>query len=384
VNHLAKAIGGGWDCKDVNNYDVEYTIGTGSPHRVKLARVDLPQKCEIIPPETLPAVHIVFLEEVHLNATYGVTITVDGKTAGVTGIQFAGVAASQNSQPTGPATFSFNPQSVLNEPLSDGTYKGVEQFGISYATPGIGSKGLFQFIYLNSNNIISTNEKDNKSAFDFALGYRHGLLKSWYFPFSIEEAVQGNQIATSLSAVTTMAFATELPWQWAAPSLNNKYISIPLSPELSLNFPYTHRYNQVVAPKKQPLVTDDFAVVPAISFAHNTLLPKVCSWYQSFLVGKGAPMPASPSNQFCLGFEADFGLYYLPLDLTARGNQRVEGYGDFSFLVPLTDFQWPFVPQALGKQALQTQLRIKYADSVSATNNYARTKRWSFGMELIK
>jgi hypothetical protein len=114
------------------------------------------------------------------------------------------------------------------------------------------------------------------------------------------------------------------------------------------------------------------------------LLPGVCSWYQAYLISKGAPKPASGSNQFCLGFEADFGLYYLPLDLTSKGNQRVEGYGDFSFLVPLTDFQWPFVPQALSKQALQTQFRIKYADAVSATNNYARTKKWSFGVELIK
>jgi len=113
VNHLAHAIAGGWDCKGVNNYDVEYTIGAGSPHRVKLAYVDINQKCKITPPETLPAVHIVFLEEVHLDATYSVTINVDGKTAGATGIQFAGVAASQNTQPTGPATFSFNPQSVL-------------------------------------------------------------------------------------------------------------------------------------------------------------------------------------------------------------------------------------------------------------------------------
>jgi hypothetical protein len=167
-------------------------------------------------------------------------------------------------------------------------------------------------------------------------------------------------------------------------SLNNRFISIPYSPELNLSATYTHRVNQVVKTGKSPLQTDDFATVPSMAFAHNSILPKVCTWYQSYLIGKGAPKPAAGSNQFCLNFEADFGLYYLPRDLTSNGNQRVEGYGDFSFLIPLTDFQLPFVPQALSKQTLTSQFRIKYADSVSAANNYARTKKWSFGVEVIK
>lgn len=148
--------------------------------------------------------------------------------------------------------------------------------------------------------------------------------------------------------------------------------------------PYTHRIRQVVKSGKSPLATDDFGLNRVASFAHNRLLSNLCSKYQGWMTGQGAPAVSKGSCQFCLGFEANVGLYYLPLDLTVAGSQRVEGYGDFSFLVPVTDFQWPFIPKAFPGQALQTQFRIKYEDSVSVTNNYARTKKWSFGVELIK
>lgn len=386
VYHLANAIGNGWKCSDVQNYDVEAQVGAGPQRRVVLDRVEFPSgaPCQVSPPVTLPAAVVYFKERVDLNATYSVTITVDGKTASASGLTFTANPPAQGTQPTGPAVFSFNPQSVLNEPLSDGTYKGVEQFGLAYANPNLGDKGFLEHTYINSNNLFSTNERDTNSSFDFAVGLRQGLTRKWYFPASIEGSAQGNQVATNLSAVVTGAIGSEFPWRWAVHGLNNSYIAIPYSPELNLAATYTHRVNQVVQTGTTPLATDDFAVVPSMAFAHNSILPKVCKWYQAYLIGKGAPKPAAGTNQFCLNFEADFGLYYLPRDLTPNGSQRVEGYGDFSFLVPLTDFQLPFVPQALNKQTLTSQFRIKYADAVSAANNYARTKKWSFGVEVIK
>jgi hypothetical protein len=82
----------------------------------------------------------------------------------------------------------------------------------------------------------------------------------------------------------------------------------------------------------------------------------------------------------------DLGLWYLPLNHTIAGSQRVDGYGDISILVPLSDFslaskQLTYVTKG---DSTKFQLRIKYADSVNAANNYARTRQWTFGLEALK
>jgi hypothetical protein len=383
-SHLTTGVSNGWRCDDVNNYTVESKVGAGKTHRVNIAAVWLNLKCDKDHPQSPPTVTLVLGEMVDLRATYTVTVSVDSVTAVASGLKFAAAAPSPTVPPTGPRVFSFNAAAVSNEPLTNGAYKSLQQFTAAYADPSFVQFGQQSSIYLNSNNLFSTNERDQKSSFAVAVGYQHGLFSGFYLPFKIEQSVTGNQVATSLSAVTTASLSAELPWSGTGKVLNNNFISVPVSPELSLNFPYTHRFNQVVKSGGTPLETNDFSIVPAAAFAHNRFLPGVCHKYQSWLVGLGTPAATKGSDQFCLGFEADFGLYYLPRDLTSKGNQRVEGYGDFSFLVPLTDFQFPFIPDALSAQALQTQLRIKYEDSVSATNNYARTKKWSFGVELIK
>ena len=279
-----------------------------------------------------------------------------------------------------PVTVSATPQSVQNEPISDGTYKGVEQLALNAVIPLPFSPGEGAIFYLDSTDLISSNERDKKSAFSGGFGYEMAFLKHWYAPLKLEQAVQGNQVATNLSTVTSANVTTEFPWSGTSRTLQNPVFQIPLSPTFTIALPYTHRFDQLISGKAKPLPVDDFAINPSLALAHSTLLKGLCDKYQ-----KWANSGAQPNSaQFCLGLEANLGLWYLPLEETVNGSQRAEGYYDFSFLIPITDFQRPLSLVSFAGQALQSQLRIEYSDSVSPANNYARTKKWSFGVELIK
>ena len=67
-------------------------------------------------------------------------------------------------------------------------------------------------------------------------------------------------------------------------------------------------------------------------------------------------------------------------------SKRAEGYGDISILIPLSDFSVASkeLTYVTAKDPTKFQVRIKYADSVNAANNYARTKQWTFGIEALK
>lgn len=209
----------------------------------------------------------------------------------------------------------------------------------------------------------------------------------WYSPYHLEETIQGNQTASNLSAVTSLGFNTLPPWHWTDSGLNNDVIYAPLPFEPSIAALYIHRINQLVTKKTPLLSEDDFTLNPALSWS-NISFPFVCKLFnhqKKTDATKSKPAPGTPPP-VCLGTELDLGLWYLPLDLTASKSQRVDGYGDVSILVPLTDFS--FASTALTYvtkgDPMKFQLRIKYGDTVNAANNYARTRQWTFGIEALK
>jgi hypothetical protein len=77
-------------------------------------------------------------------------------------------------------------------------------------------------------------------------------------------------------------------------------------------------------------------------------------------------------------------MWHLPLDKTKSGSQRAEGYGDISVLIPLSDIPIKLLNYLASGNSANSQLRVKYSDDVNASNNYARTKQWTYGFELIK
>jgi hypothetical protein len=276
-----------------------------------------------------------------------------------------------------PNIIMLSVQSVLNENLTNKTVAkdGVYQFGVtgSYPLKSYSWGGIL----LDSKNLFSTNERDAKSAFSGGGGVQVGLSRGWYIPLKFEQQMQGNQVATNLSAVSLLEVSSLVPGWKAVIDLDRRTIgavvSAPNDPLFKLDFPYTHRINQLVAAKASPLPENDFAVNPSFTFSNGHLLGDLCNQNTKGTSG----------FNLCLNWEADAGLYYLPLENTARGSQRVEGYWDSSLLVPFSKLP-AFAGIKLDPQSQQMQLRIKYGDTVNPANNYARSKKWSFGLELVK
>jgi hypothetical protein len=264
-------------------------------------------------------------------------------------------------------------QAITNENLNNSTVDktGVFQFPLSAMLPVVSNSrgGLF----VDSKDLFSTNERDTKSAFEGGIGYQVGLSTHWYAPLKFEQQIQGNQVVTNLSSVSMMQVTTCLPFVLSTKSETWRVIDAPIPASFTLGLPYTHRVNQLASTKSKLLPVDDFAVNPALALSSGRLFYWKCD----------PSAGAGKSPGFCLNWDGNVGLWYLSLETTSKGSQRAEGYWDASVLVPMTDFVGiPYTTLDSKTQISQMRLRIKYEDSVNQANNYARTKKWSFGLEL--
>jgi hypothetical protein len=310
-------------------------------------------------------------------------------------------------------TFTATPQSAPGEALNNGKTRTVGQLSIAFADPVLVPKSPLN-LYAKSTDLLSTDGKDTKSAVALTIGAQRGLLPHWYSPIDLEQTLQGNQTAKNLSTVTSLGFNTLPPWNWASKVLNNGFILAPLPPEPSIANLYTHRFEQLVTAKTPLLAVNDYTLNG--SFSWDTIsFPFTCKllfWQNPSLPPKGATSdelasgatgvskqtdakvatvttPAAlptPASTNCLGLELDLGGWYLPLDLTTKGTQKAEGYGDISILIPLSDFsiaaqQLNYITKG---NSTKFQVRIKYTDAVNQSNNYARTRGWTFGIEALK
>jgi hypothetical protein len=294
--------------------------------------------------------------------------------------------------------FTVSAQTVNNEKLTDKTIfkKTVYQFPISSMLPFAGTARGGAFV--ETKDLFSTNERDSKSAFMAGAGYQVGLRSGWTVPLKLEQQVTGNQVATNLSAVSSVLVSTTAPWtdrltpgprepvpsSTAPPATGAAsqpkaptrvfWPAWDMAPMFSVAFPYTHRINQVVAPGSKPLQVNDFALNPAVALTNERLLE---IWGKK---GKDLTKVAP----FATAWEANWGLWYLPLETTTKGSQRAEGSGDVSILIPISNFGvFPGLTIDQKTQNNQMQFRIKWSDTVDPTNNYVRSRNWTFGLELI-
>src|SRR5262249_28820478 len=158
--------------------------------------------------------------------------------------------------------------------------------------------------------------------------------------------------------------------------LVNPAFQIPLSPDLTVNVQYTHRLKQDPATTSKALARNDFAVNPALSWPTISFpwMCRIIGWLNRDKTNTGSS--SRQQFKYCTGVELKFGAWYLPLDQTGKGSQRVEGYGDFSILIPLAGLQFAsgVLPHVTADDYTKSRIRIKYSDAVNAANNYARTK----------
>jgi hypothetical protein len=376
------AIAAKWDCAKTTSYTV--AIG-GTKTHIAIANLRLEggaggaTACSVglvAQPDV-----ILVLKDNTLNTNDKLTVSLANLPAGLAATSSAAVAVPKSLNSV---AITITPQAAPGEALTDGAKRDVGQLNIAFTAPEIAPKFALGAVYLNSADTFSTDERDSKSAFAATIGFKRGLTSRWYTPFSVQETMQGNQDATSLSAVTALALSSIMPWSWNRRVLYNGAMQAPNPPEFTLNASYTRRIEQSVTKATPLLAVNDFSLNPSATFTPIYLLPATCTWLQKKLSKAGAA--ASTSRQYCLALQTDLGMWYLPLDTTKSGSQRAEGYGDISILIPLSDI--PFVSKSISNlitgNTSNNQLSIKYSDSVNPANNYARTKQWTYGFAVIK
>lgn len=374
---IDSAVRAGWSCSSVASYKVTVQ-GSG--------RVLLISQVQLIPASAdcsdKPDVFLIMQR--HVDASDKIVVSLQNLPTNLkaesTPQTFAAIPADPDSNLPGSWAFNLTPQAAPNESLTNGGKRDVGQVSLAMAAPDLVPGLRDVAIYAKSTDLFSTDERDSESAFSAILGASRGMFASWYSPIHFEEDITGNQVATSLSAVTTTGFATLAPWYWSRHVLNNSWIDAPNPPELTVNTEYTRRIEQNVTATTQLLSENDFDLNPSVTFTPIFLFPAACKW----LDNKLNVTAQTNTRQYCLGLDTDLGMWYLPLDKTKLGSQRAEGYGDISFLIPLSDIPFKFVANLISGNSANSQIQIKYADTVNSANNYARSKEWTFGIEVIK
>jgi hypothetical protein len=318
---------GKWDCHSPLNYKV--TIGGRTANVVRVyagALLGQDSKCETQFGGDAPGSLVLLLGENRVVSLSGMaTVEILGVKYQSKALKLTGSASKSVAWTATILTLAA--QEVTNENLNNKTIdqKGVFQFPISASYnfwPQTRGGGLVE-----SKDLFSTNERDTQSAFMGGVGYQQGLSGRWYLPLKFEQELQGNQVATNLSAVSIAQLNASMPFVLGT---NWGLIDAPIPATISLGFPYTHRINQLIASGSKPLPTNDFAINPALALTGGRLLYWTCkpSGGAAAPVAGGAA-PAAGAGKYpglCLNWEADLGLWYLPLEETKKGSQRAEGY----------------------------------------------------------
>jgi hypothetical protein len=370
--------GARWDCAQtasVSSYKVSAISSKGSSRDVPVAFVDTGLTCKtpVFSPGSVK-LHV----RLEISKSDQIQVTLQNLKTNDVLIQSMPTAMSGDATPV---AFTATPQAAPGEALLDGTTRDTGQLSVSFTDSRL-APALPVDLYLKSTDLFSTNERDAKSAFSGTFGAQRGLLRSLYSPVHVEGGMQGNQIASNLSAVAAGGITTLVPWSWSRNALNNQGIQVPLPPDFNLNAQYTHRFRQDPSTKK-PLATDDFSLNPSITWSAISL-----PWMCPVLKWLDKSAKSDPKTQYsgCLGIEGDAGLWYLPLDHTSKGSQRAEGYYDASILIAVSNLKFlaGIFPYVSSNDPAKSRIRIKYSDTVNAANNYVRSKTWTYGIELIK
>jgi len=367
IQEITTAEKNGWDCSSVSSY----IVTDQDTKKVIPISAILPVGTESCKDSNAPA-PVNLLLNAHVNSNSSFVVSLAKLPSGRT------VQSSEQKFPAATSySFSVVPQGVPGESLTNGKSRDVGQLTVNYSAPFVGNSPIF----VNTKNLFSTDERDGKSAFAATGGVEAGLFPRWYTPVQLSETIQGNQVATALSAVSNLSVAGLVPWYWTRKVFNNDWIDAGRAPEFSLAAQYTHRFAQEATAKTKLLSTDDAMINPALTIEPFYLFPKGCAVYRHWIKAKDS---AATSRQFCLGSQIDLGTWYLPYDKTKTGSQQVEGYGDASLLIPLSNLDFANFPIIRKDNLLNSQLRIEYSDSVNSANNYARSRQWTFGIEVMK
>jgi hypothetical protein len=267
--------------------------------------------------------------------------------------------------PDGIYSFQVNPQAAPAEQLRNGKKRDVGQFGLKLDVPELLRSFTRARTYLSTDNLISTDEKDNKSKLDGKLGVERSITGVWYLPVHVETEVQGDQVASNLSFLLGSGIKTVLPWAATKSALYNGEFQIPLSPTFNFEIQYERRINQDAASKLKFPGQNGMRLHEQNSWNPIRLLP---GWL----------------NDRAPWLELNGQAWYLPLeqDKTGKGHPRLEGAGDVSLLIPTAVI--PFVTYLQGNTGAHTRIRLKYSAGADETSGFKHSHQFTAGIELAK
>jgi len=261
---------------------------------------------------------------------------------------------------------SITPQAVPSEKLTTGKTSDVGQVSASITDPYLFRSVHFARTYLSSTDLISTNERDSKSAIAATLGLERNTSASWYIPVHFESSMQGNQATTNLSFLFVGGFQTIFPWK--NPTLfYNPVIQASISPVFVFNVQYERRVRQDSTSKTNVPNVNDMEVAPSLSWTNITLLPGLL-------------------KRFAPGIELDLQGWYLPFERNGKNSNAslFQGYGDVSLLIPLNPFQRFPIVSFLTSNPSGARVRIKYSDGANAANGFKHSHQVTYGIEIVK
>lgn len=258
----------------------------------------------------------------------------------------------------------MNPQAAPSAELTDGKKRDVGQFGVTVDVPQLVPKVTFARTYFNTDNLISTDERDKKSKVDGKIGVERSLTSSWYLPGHVEAESQGDQAGVNLSFLLGSGLKTVLPWAVTKPVLFNPAFQIPLSPTFDFDVQYERRINQDAQSKLKFHNVNGMRIHEQNSLKPIRLLP---GWLHD-----KAPW-----------IELNGQAWYLPLDEDKNGKStpRLEGAGDASLLIPTAAIPFSSYLQSAGAQ---TRIRIKYSGGANESTGFKHSHQFTAGIEVAK
>lgn len=266
-------------------------------------------------------------------------------------------------------TVQLEPNVVPEQELTNGTKRTVGHLEFKLDVPSLIANEDVARFYLNTDNVISTDNRDKTSKVEVKLGAERSLLSSWYVPGNVEAKVTGDQVFRNGQFVGSTGVKTIVPWRWTKPLFFNSLFKAPISPEFEFSTQYVRWLKQDAETAKKFPKKDNFRLFSQARWNPIHLLP-----------GKGF----SPEKDVTLEILGK--VWWFPQLLTDKGTKvhRVEGRLEASLLIPVSRLSFSEIFLKKPDEGTNNRIRIKYTAGSNEASGFKRSTDLTFGIEVMK
>ncbi|HEX2207947.1 MAG TPA: hypothetical protein VHG93_09730 [Longimicrobium sp.] len=330
-------------------------------------RLNIGERVLLPPDSTEPTAYLILRRGVlEKGDTLEVGILKDGKL--FTHSTGTGAAPVNVTATLRPLTFQFDPKQVPDQKLLGGGAADVIQFGLKLEVPSLLANGGLARVYVRSNTLLSTDERDVATRLQGTVGAELSLLRSWYVPGFVDMTVQTNQRFSNSSLIVSTGVRSILPWGWTRSILWNSLVRAPISPEISLSGQYQRRMEVDTLVAAERAKDNVFRIAGLFDWRPVHLLP------------------GRVPDKKDITLEPTLRGWYFP-HANARGGTSIrefEGHVDMALYVPVSGFPSGFLLTSGSGEDTLTRLKIQYVSGANEANGFARSSEWKIGFEVSK